>query len=79
VRIVRNRRDLSVDLLELPFKAAADFRAGPSGVPARELHVLLDLGEREAERLRLLHRPDEPDGLGSIVAMPAGAPRGLGQ
>jgi hypothetical protein len=64
-------RELRVDLVDLlrepdPDRLLATAAAGEAG-------VLLDLGEREAEALRLLHRLDEAHRLLVVLAVPVRA------
>ena len=46
--------------------------------PARGAHVLLDLGQREADRLRPLDRAQEPDGLLVVAPVTLGVRSGSG-
>ena len=68
-------RDLAVDLVDLRGEPDAERLVGRP-LDAQEL---LDLGEREAEPLRLLDRADEAHRLVVVGAVPGGRAVGLGQ
>src|SRR5579885_1960572 len=61
--------DLLLDVGELRGGAVAHVAAGAAGVDA-EREQLLDFGEREAERLRVLDEPDDAHRLGLVAAVP---------
>ena len=73
------RGDRGVDVLELAYEPLACRLGCGARIAAGQPQVLLDLGEREAEALRLLHRPDEPDRVGVVLPVPALAARRLRQ
>ena len=70
--------DAQVDLVDLRGHANAQ-RLGRLARALRRAQVLVDLREREADRLRLLDRAQEADGLLVVAAMPARLARRLGQ
>src|SRR5581483_2944096 len=56
-------RDPRVDLVDLRGSANAELLRRRDPAAPRDADVFLDLGEREAQLLRLLHRAHEADGL----------------